>query len=56
MVSGTMMAALMLEWPRGKPMSSGVNRMRIVPSAMAACVACVRMMLPVGFADSSCPT
>ena len=50
-----MMAALMFDDSRGKPMSSGVNRMRSLPSARVACVACVRMMLPDGFCASSKP-
>ena len=47
------MAAWMVDEPDGKPISSGVNRMRPRPSESVAWVACVRITLPEGLSASS---
>ena len=52
--SGTMIAPWMVE-PGWNPISSDERRMRMTPSAMVACVACVRMTLPEGFSASRNP-
>ena len=53
--NGTMMAARMVLAPEGNPMSSAVNSTRILPSAMVAWVAWVRMSVPAGLLSSSNP-
>ena len=52
-VNGTIMAALMPWVPLGKPISSGVNSTRVLPSDSVEYVACVRMTLPERLCDSS---